>query len=75
MATLQLEGLGKLKKKSMISSGLEPATFWLVPYSLNHLRYCVPHQNTVCISYLCCVIIQTYTVNFQLFFRRVSCVA
>jgi hypothetical protein len=38
---MRLEGLGKLKKNSMNSSGCEPATFRLVAQRLNHLRYCV----------------------------------
>jgi hypothetical protein len=39
-ATLQLEGLGKLKKST--SSRLEPATFQLVAQYLNKLHYHVP---------------------------------
>jgi hypothetical protein len=35
-----LVGLGQLKNP-MISSGIEPATFWLVAWCLNHLHYCV----------------------------------
>jgi hypothetical protein len=37
---VRLEGLGKLKKST--SSGLDPATFRLVAYDLNQLRYRVP---------------------------------
>jgi hypothetical protein len=37
---VRLEGLGKLKKKSILSV-LEPATFGLVTWFLNQLRYCV----------------------------------
>jgi hypothetical protein len=40
-----LEGLGKLKKFKT-SSGIEPATFWLVAYCVNHLRYPVFHIKT-----------------------------
>jgi hypothetical protein len=29
-AIMRLEGLGKLKKNPMTSSGIEPVTFWLV---------------------------------------------
>jgi hypothetical protein len=36
-----LEGLGKLKKKSMTSPGLENATFRLVEQRLNHPYYCI----------------------------------
>jgi hypothetical protein len=43
-AILRLEGLGKLKKNSINSSGIEPATFRLVAYCLNQLRYHVPLQ-------------------------------
>jgi hypothetical protein len=39
---VRLEELGQLKKST--SSGLEPATFWLVAYCLNQLRYCVPPE-------------------------------
>jgi hypothetical protein len=39
-ATVRLEGLGQLKK--FTSTGLEPATFRLVPQCLNQLRYRVP---------------------------------
>jgi hypothetical protein len=39
---VRLEGLVKLKKTN--SSGLEPATFRLVAYCLNHLRFGVPGQ-------------------------------
>jgi hypothetical protein len=38
-AIVRLEGLGKLKKKKSTSSRLEPATFRLVAYCLNQLRY------------------------------------
>jgi hypothetical protein len=38
---MRLEGLGQLKN-AMTSSGLEPATFRLVAYYLNKLRYRVP---------------------------------
>jgi hypothetical protein len=38
-ALVRLEGLGKLKKNSMASSVLEPATFRLVAQSLNQLCY------------------------------------
>jgi hypothetical protein len=38
-----LEGLGQLKNPA-ISSGIEPATFWLVEYCLNQLFYCEPHR-------------------------------
>jgi hypothetical protein len=34
---VRLEGLGELKNST--SSALEPATFRLVAWSLNHLRY------------------------------------
>jgi hypothetical protein len=37
------EGLGKLKKK-LILSRLEPANFWTVAQCLNQLRYLVPHR-------------------------------
>jgi hypothetical protein len=40
MAIVRLEGLGELKKST--SSGLEPATFRLVGWCLNELRYLVP---------------------------------
>jgi hypothetical protein len=40
-AIVRLEGLGQLKKKST-SSGPEPATFRLVAWCLNQLRYRVP---------------------------------
>jgi hypothetical protein len=36
---MRLEGLGKLKKNPMTSSGIEPPTFWLVAQCLNQLRY------------------------------------
>jgi hypothetical protein len=39
---LRLEELGQLKN-SMTSSGIGPATFQLVAYCLNQLRYRVPH--------------------------------
>jgi hypothetical protein len=38
---MRLEGLRQLKN-SMTSSGIEPATFQLVAYCLNQLRYSVP---------------------------------
>jgi hypothetical protein len=38
---MRLEGLGQLKNP-VISSGFEPATFWLVTQFLNQLRYRVP---------------------------------
>jgi hypothetical protein len=38
---MQLEGVGKLKKKKYTSSGLQPATFRFVAQYLNQLRYCV----------------------------------
>jgi hypothetical protein len=38
-----LEGLGQLKY-SMTSSGIEPATFRLIAYCLNQLRYYVPQK-------------------------------
>jgi hypothetical protein len=40
---VRLEGLGKLKKKKklIISSGLETATFRLAAQRLDQLRYCV----------------------------------
>jgi hypothetical protein len=41
-AIMRLEGLGKLKKST--PSGLDPATFRLVAYCLNQLRYRVPHD-------------------------------
>jgi hypothetical protein len=34
---MQLEGLGKLKNPITSSTGLEPATFWLVAQCLNQL--------------------------------------
>jgi hypothetical protein len=40
MAIVRLEGLDKLKNST--SFGLEPATFRLVTYYLNQLRYRVP---------------------------------
>jgi hypothetical protein len=47
-AIVRLEGLGKLKKKS-ISSGLESATFLHVRVALclNELRYHVPHYHSL----------------------------
>jgi hypothetical protein len=39
-AVVRLEGLGQLKNSTTL--GLEPATFWLVAYCLNQLRYRVP---------------------------------
>jgi hypothetical protein len=39
---VRLEGLGKLKKST--SSGLESATFRLIAWCLNQLRYRVPHR-------------------------------
>jgi hypothetical protein len=50
---VRLEGLGQLKNP-MTSSGIEPATFRLVAYCLNQLRYCVPRDGEEC------VIIQFY---------------
>jgi hypothetical protein len=41
-AMVLLEGLGKLKKKTVTSLGLEPATFRLIAQRLNHIRYPVP---------------------------------
>jgi hypothetical protein len=35
---MRLEGLGKLKNP-ITSSGIEPATFWLVGQRFNQLRY------------------------------------
>jgi hypothetical protein len=46
-AILRLEGLGTLKKST--SSGLDPATFRLVAYCLNQLRYLV-RQIALCIK-------------------------
>jgi hypothetical protein len=43
----KLDGLGQLKNP-MTSSGIEPATFWLVAYLLNQLCYRV-NQNDLCI--------------------------
>jgi hypothetical protein len=46
---MRLEGLGKLKNP-LTSSVTEPATFRLVAFCLNQLRYRVPHDtaNTAC---------------------------
>jgi hypothetical protein len=41
---VRLEGLGQLKNP-MTSSGIEPATFWLVAECLNQLRYRVPQYH------------------------------
>jgi hypothetical protein len=41
-----LEGLGQLKNL-MNSSGIEPATFRLVAYCLNQLRYRLPHDQLI----------------------------
>jgi hypothetical protein len=43
MAIVRLKGLGQLKKST--STGIEPATFRLVAYCLNKLRYRVPLAN------------------------------
>jgi hypothetical protein len=39
---MRLEGIGKLKN-SMSLYGIEPATFRIIPYYLNQLRYRMPH--------------------------------
>jgi hypothetical protein len=41
---MRLEGSGQLKNP-MTSSGIEPATFWLVGQCLNQLRYRVPRYH------------------------------
>jgi hypothetical protein len=41
---MRLEGLGQLKKKESTSSELDSATFRLVAYCLNQLRYVPPHR-------------------------------
>jgi hypothetical protein len=51
-AMVWLEGLGKLKKKSITSSGLEPATIWLEAQRLNHLCYRVPQIHITYFIYL-----------------------
>jgi hypothetical protein len=43
---MRLEGLGQLKNP-VISLGIEPATFRLVAYCLNQLRYRVPPAYSV----------------------------
>jgi hypothetical protein len=47
MAIVRLKGLGRFEKKISTSSGLTLATFRLVAYCLNQLRYCVPHVTIV----------------------------
>jgi hypothetical protein len=42
---VRLEGLGKLKKKSLTSSGFESASIWLVAEYLNQLRYRVSERD------------------------------
>jgi hypothetical protein len=49
---MRLEGLGQFKNP-VTSLGTEPATFRLVAYCLNELRYLVPPNNLVPWPFVC----------------------
>jgi hypothetical protein len=49
---VRLEVVGKLKKSTL--SGLDPATFRLVPQCFNQLRYRVPSEIVFCINFADC---------------------
>jgi hypothetical protein len=67
---VQLEVLGKLKKYSMTSSGIEPAALRLVKYCLNQLRYCVPHKKYV-LSLIELVILKSHeSINCLKLFKK-----
>jgi hypothetical protein len=58
---VRLEGLGKLKKKnSFTSSGLEPATFRIVAYCLNHYATAKTDIYMYIYIYICICILYNY---------------
>jgi hypothetical protein len=74
---VRLEGLGQLKNP-VASSGFDPATYWLVAFCLNQIRYRVPHELII----LCYEIINgpwtdqyKYAVLFREMVRNVSSVS
>jgi hypothetical protein len=62
-AIVRLEGLGKLKKNKSTSSGLGPATFRLVAWCLNQLRYRVHHTVLVLVLFIECYLVLTGSRN------------
>jgi hypothetical protein len=68
-AIVWLEGLGQLKNP-LTSSGIEPATFQLVAWCHNQLRYCVPPRSMYYASKL--RVADLKSLPFKLYISSVS---